>query len=366
MRQSIGQSNSIVGTRAQSTAADLDITYEDGEPIPEPPQDTTFIPSPPPEAALESAKLAALHARLSLPQKLPLQTLARTLVDSSADNQPRFNNESLAQLGSNLVSYHVSEWLLCKYPRLPMTVLFAAMYAYCGPKTLYKVGQEWGVEVAAAPGIEVDPGLLQFQRMMPGSKPAVGNSTRKGFSFYRKGLSSRVVYEDEFGDTILKEGSVLNDEKHTEEAYSTFVKAMVGSVYLHSGRQSAKNFVRQHILSRYLDLSSLFSFKLPTRDLARLCAREDFERPIARLLSETGRASRHPVFVVGVFSGADKLGEGAGASLDEARTRAAVNALKSWYLYSPGHNVRVPSEMEFEGDKAKQWEPVHIDAGEVV
>jgi dsRNA-specific ribonuclease len=364
MRQQLAQQTTAASTRSQSNSATSDISYEDGEPFEAAQIDTTFLPSPPPEAALHSAKLAALHARLSLPQKLPLQTMARTLVDASADPSPNFNNASLSAIGSSLLSYHVSEWILCTYPRLPMTILFAAMYAYAGPKTLAKVAAEWGVEAAAAPGSEVDAGYLQFSRMKPGSTPATG-SLRKDLSHYRRGVSSRVVYDNEFGDTISPDAKA-EDSKVLEEAYATFVKALVGSVYLHGGRQAAKTFVRQHMLSRHLDISSLFEFKFPTRDLARLCAREDFDAPVARLLSETGRLSRHPVFVVGIFSGNDKLGEGAGASLDEARTRAAVSALKSWYLYSPGRDVRVPSEMEIGGEKAKEWEPVHIDLGEIV
>ena len=40
-----------------------------------------------------------------------------------------------------------------------------------------------------------------------------------------------------------------------------------------------------------------------------------------RLLKETGRFSNSPVFVVGIFSGADKLGEGFGSSLKMAEFR---------------------------------------------
>ena len=67
--------------------------------------------------------------------------------------------------------------------------------------------------------------------------------------------------------------------------------------------------------------------------------------------------------MVGIFSGKDKLGEGAGASLMEGRERAAVAALKGWYLYSP-LSVRVPSAME--EASAAPWKPVHVDLGEVV
>ncbi|KAG9244201.1 60S ribosomal protein L3 [Calycina marina] len=325
--------------------------------------------SPPPEAAARSAKLAALHARLALPKKLPLQTMARALVDLSADPDPQFNNTALSQVGGSLISAYVSEWLLCHYPRLPMTVLFAANYAYQGPSTLTKIGKEWGVETAAYPGSEVDPGLLQFNKLTPGSKvPSLGVSTRPDYAgFYRRGISSRVVYDDEFGDQIKfpEKDTVTEPVKQpTDMAYSNFVKAVVGSIYIHAGRSAARSFVHAHILSRHLAIGSLFQFKTPVRELARLCEREEFEFPVARILSETGRHSRSPVFVVGIFSGEDKLAEGAGPNLSEARVRAAVSALKAWYLYSPGSNTRVPSEMEEMG--AKPWTPVHIDMGEII
>lgn len=325
--------------------------------------------SPSPKAALKSAKLAALHARLGLPKKMPLQTLARTLVDPTADPNPNFNNASMGQLGGAIASYHMSEYLLCKYPRLPISVLYAAAYAYIGPKTMFIIGKEWGVETAAAPGSEVDPGLLQFQKIAPGApKPNTGalGSTRNDRDNYRRGLSSRVVYDDEFGDLVGKANDENIESLPTEHAYAGFVKALVGAVYLHAGREAAKLFVKQHMLSRQLQVSSLFQFRDPVLELSRLCKRENFEYPTARILSETGRFSRTPVFVVGIYSGSEKLGEGAGAALPEARIRAAVAALKAWYLYSPGNNVPVPSDMEGLDAGSKTWEPVHVDIGEII
>ncbi|KAE9363640.1 ribonuclease III [Stipitochalara longipes BDJ] len=341
-----------------------DLVFEDDEPS----TSTLRHPmspyaSPLPEAASNSAKLAALHARLALPKKLPLQTMARTLVDTTADPNSRFNNASLAQLGGAITSFHVAEFLLCTYPRLPMAILFAAASAYNGPRTLAIIAQEWGVETAAYPGSEVDPGLLQFSKLKPGTKIGELGSVRRDTGPWRRGMSSRVVLDDEFGDTIPKPGTEV-DSKPTENAYSNFVKAVVGGIYVHAGREAAKKFVREHILSRHLEITQLFEFKDPVRELAVLCKREEFEYPVARILSETGRMSRSPVFVVGIYSGHEKLGEGAGASLAEARIRASVAALKAWYLYSPGNNVRVPSDVE--GANTKPWEPVHIDIGEII
>jgi len=73
------------------------------------------------------------------------------------------------------------------------------------------------------------------------------------------------------------------------------------------------------------------------------------------------------VFVVGVFSGDDKLGEAAGSSLNEGRVRAAAAALRSWYLYSPSEaEVVLPSEVEGAGGQEKRWKAQMVDPGEIV
>ena len=255
------------------------------------------------------------------------------------------------------------------------------MWAYSGPKTLSTICREWGVEFAAEPGGEVDPGLLQCRRLerkslraneLPPVIKQVGTTRPNADKGWRVGVSSRTVYDNHFGEATTKE--VEEDEADGEEdaprrkvitledACSKFVHALLASVYLHLGRRAAKLFFKEHIISRHLDVSKLFEFKAPTRDLAKLCAREGFPGPVARILSETGRLSRSPVFVVGVFAGNERLGEGQGASLNEARTRAAVHALKGWYLYSP-IELRVPSDAEGVGSK---WEPLLVDGGEVI
>jgi len=351
------------------------------------------MPSPPPSRASSSAKLSALHARLSLSPRLPLGTLARCLIDPTADIDPLFNNASLAVLGGDLFGYYTAEAILCRFPRLPTEVVFAAMWAYCGPKTLAAITREWGVEAAAEPGGEVDPGYLQCKRQEPGNASVDGTgiqvkeledtvsersasdrpNAEKG---WRRGMSSRTVYDDYFGEEInrtetdyAERPKLREQDAHAkaergitlERASMNFVRALMGAVYLHCGKRSAKLFFREHILSRHLNVSKLFEFRQPTRDLSKLCAREGFDSPVARILRETGRMSRHPVFVVGVFSGKEKLGEGVGGSLDEARIRAAVAALKGWYMYSP-LKVRVPSDAE----DGRPWEPVMVDGGEVV
>ncbi|KAI1856835.1 hypothetical protein JX265_011476 [Neoarthrinium moseri] len=363
----------------------LDVEDEDALSPKELMRRSTSLPSPPPARAKYSAKLAALHARLSLSPKIPVETLARALIDPSADAHPRFNNANLACIGAALLNNHASEFLITKYPRLPMTILFTAMKGYVGNPVLHQIARAWGVEATASPGEEVDPGLLQFDINKPTAMHTSWGYVRAESAEiqrykWRRGMSSRVMYDDAFGDLVPGQSSVsdktgaleMRNDKNSKEmlvkdmptnAHANFVRAVVGAVYLHCGREAAKNFIKPHFLSRTLDLASLFEFKIPTRELARLCAREDFELPVARLESETGRLSRTPVFVVGIYSGRDKLGEGTGPDLDSARKIAAMNALKAWYLYSPGV-VAVPSDTLAED--AAPWKPAYVDIGEVI
>jgi len=72
-----------------------------------------------------------------------------------------------------------------------------------------------------------------------------------------------------------------------------------------------------------IELTKKFGRELPK---SRYTFSERFTRVLMcflRLLSETGRFSNSPVFVVGIYSGTDKLGEGFGASLKMAEYRVS-------------------------------------------
>lgn len=263
-----------------------------------------------------------------------MQTLARALIDQSAELDRFFNNASLAFLGNTLLGYYGTEYFLCTYPRLPSIILKTAMSASVGLRSLASIGREWGVETAFEPTPDVDAGLLQFKRLPPGT--VVTGALRPPRS---AGVTD-------------------------EEAMADFVRATFAGVYLHEGLAASKQFFRQHVLSRKLKVDGLFNFVQPTRELSHLCAREGFAPPVARLLSETGRMSNSPAFIVGIYSGNECLGEGLGASLDEARIKAATNVLKGWYLYTPSGTVDVPSKTDVHPDAT--FKPTMIDGGEVI
>jgi large subunit ribosomal protein L44 len=129
--------------------------------------------------------------------------------------------------------------------------------------------------------------------------------------------------------------------------------------------QLTQQFIKAHFLSRTLPpLSTLHTPQAPAQELTRLCERLKIALPISRLIAESGRLTRAPVFVVGVFSGREKLGEGQGASLKEAKARANINALRAWYLYEQaGWEFAVPSRTE---DTEKSYTRGYIDPGSIV
>jgi large subunit ribosomal protein L44 len=107
---------------------------------------------------------------------------------------------------------------------------------------------------------------------------------------------------------------------------------LIGAIYLENGAAAAKSFIRKHIISRHVDMSVHVSLLYAMQKLQRITEKLNRPRPIARLLKESGRQSVNPVFLVGIYSGNDKIGEGYGSSLQMAQTRAAKDALLSYFL----------------------------------
>ncbi len=128
---------------------------------------------------------------------------------------------------------------------------------------------------------------------------------------------------------------------------SSIPRALVALVYQHSSLLTARTFVHKFFLSREIDLRNMIKFRDPKKALLDTVAKFGREKPVSRsvhhhpaailvtccgingtvyrLLRETGRLSNSPVYVVGVYSGTDKLGEGFGSSLKMAEFRVSID-----------------------------------------
>lgn len=204
---------------------------------------------------------------------------------------------------------------MAKYPRLPTVVLNAAVDAYISQSVLASVGRSWGIE------LENSSVLDRYLREEP-IQVSLGK-----LRFFNNALKR------EDGVELITSHNFSEDA-----AYALAVRSVIGALWAYTHETDptfAFRFIDDHILSRKLDVTRIFQFEQPARELAVLCRRENLSPPVSKLLAESGRLSKAPVFIVGVFSGAEKLGEGFGSSLKEAKARAATDALMKWYCYEP-------------------------------
>ncbi|ORY40432.1 hypothetical protein BCR33DRAFT_852758 [Rhizoclosmatium globosum] len=79
------------------------------------------------------------------------------------------------------------------------------------------------------------------------------------------------------------------------------VQALVGSLYKEKGPQGVADFVNKHIQSRVVDVSAHLKLHQNPKGVLRAVLKElKKPSPVSRMLKETGRLSTNPVFIVGV------------------------------------------------------------------
>ncbi|KAI8987513.1 ribonuclease III domain-containing protein [Mycotypha africana] len=222
------------------------------------------------------AQISALRARLNL-QSVNMETFKQALAHRSDQNV------SLAYIGQWVSTLCVSEYIHCKYPNLFPDALESTVTAYIGHQSLSNLAREVGLDSTT---------ISSFDQQQDANR----------------GSNSKAKL-----------------------ATSDCMRALIGAIYKENGFDAAKKFIHDFILSREFNVNDTINFKEPKRHLSALLRKLNKEPAISRILSETGRASSSPVFVVGVFSGSEKLGEGFGYNLKMAEFRACHAALNKHY-----------------------------------
>ncbi|KAF9005913.1 hypothetical protein BDQ17DRAFT_1389529 [Cyathus striatus] len=121
------------------------------------------------------------------------------------------------------------------------------------------------------------------------------------------------------------------------DALASIPRSITALVYQKRSLLSARQFVHAYFMSRQVDLRAMLNSLEMIKKFGR-------EWPKSRLLKETGRFTNSPVFVVGIYSGADELGQGFGSSLKMAEYRAAEDALQRVFLTrTPDHELNLPT-----------------------
>ncbi|WFD23330.1 54S ribosomal protein L3 mitochondrial [Malassezia equina] len=256
----------------------------------------------------ELVRVACTH-----PSLLAVQATAREIALSHSEraevpelDEHIVHNAQLATLGNALLGLLASEHFHLKFPHLPTRVLKAFVSAYVGPSTLANVGAELGI---------LGQGVQRWDR-----------------------TGSSVITR------TLARGATTSVPLLSKDVAAQSMRALVAVMFQEIGMAATRGFVHGQILSRRLDLANLLKFRDPKRVLSSTCKKYGKPAPQSHLLAETGRLSINPVFVVGTFSGAIKLGEGTGSSIRMAEYRAAEDALRRLYLSElPDGSFTLPS-----------------------
>jgi large subunit ribosomal protein L44 len=112
---------------------------------------------------------------------------------------------------------------------------------------------------------------------------------------------------------------------------SWIVESLVGLIYQEMGAKEAREFISKHVLSRTVDTEAHYNnylkMRAPKLILSRLLKTQGKPAAVARLLKESGRTSSTPVFIVGIYSGTEKIGESYGSSLKMAEVKVFFNLI---------------------------------------
>ncbi|ORZ33573.1 ribonuclease III domain-containing protein [Catenaria anguillulae PL171] len=271
---------------------------------------STESQSPSTPAKLSAAQNAFV-ARSGLAFSSP-DTLLQALTHKTFEHGKVPTNERLEFLGQQALGLYVTEFVHSKYPNIPADTLRDAVTAYTSNASLSLLGKSLGVQ-----------DVMRWKAI---------------------------------------------DAKKSNESYvvAKVTKALIGAIYHDKGAVAARKFIHASLLSKDLDMAALLDLKEPKRLLSALLKRQGKERPVSRMLHETGRHSAAPVFVVGVFSGTRKLGEGAGSSIKMAEHRAAKDVLMKHFLAEvskpllPSETEGLPEEeaLSFSGSKLGDSAPI--------
>lgn len=218
---------------------------------------------------------------------------------------------TLSTVGNALLGMIASEYVHLRYPNLPTRVLKAAVAGYAGTLTLSNVAVTLGFGA---------PGILRWD------------------SEARLRTQSNAPEEEDFQNPFEAQAALLKGV-----AGDSF-RAIIALIFQEQGLSATRRFITAHLLNRKVDLASMLKFNDPKRTLSATCVKYNKEKPRSRIVAETGRLSINPIFVVGVWSGATKIGEGTGSSIRMAEFRAAEDALRRLYLIeTPLGNFDFPS-----------------------
>jgi len=128
---------------------------------------------------------------------------------------------------------------------------------------------------------------------------------------------------------FLSKGEEENKGRENPSILANTYEAFLGALYLDQGWDIAKEFVYKTLIPFIPEILEKKSYRDAKSHLQELVQEQLKITPIYRVLKEQG-SDHDKLFMVGVFVGNEKIGEGDGKSKQEAEGNAANQALKKY------------------------------------
>ncbi|CAI8500025.1 unnamed protein product [Hanseniaspora opuntiae] len=271
----------------------------------------------------KQATLTSLYHRLRFneyPDSIKYTDIA-TCLNCAESEVPGYNNSKLKSLGYKALKANVLTRLYIKYPRLPSIIADALIEQLLSVKNLHNIGlSQFGLEVNKQTLLEAylaNEDVLEYFGKVSSLENFINRKTANGIT--------EVVNSNITGEKVPIEYRPVSD---ATLALFGLMNQKVPNLF--------ELFARDFLNVEELEIQKVFLLNDSENTLNDILSVENIPKVAYKLLAETGRDSAEPMFIVGVFTAeGEKLGEGFGSNVQDARSRAALDACIKYFCYSP-------------------------------
>ncbi|GAC1412927.1 MAG: ribonuclease III [Candidatus Doudnabacteria bacterium] len=125
---------------------------------------------------------------------------------------------------------------------------------------------------------------------------------------------------------LMSRGEAKDVGRARQVILANAIEAIIGAIYLDLGYETAREFILREIMVELPAIINQGSYLDPKSKLQEIVQDRKGVTPSYSVITETG-PDHDKIFLVGVYLGKTKVGEGKGPSKQEAEVAAAENAL---------------------------------------
>ncbi|MEK7635709.1 MAG: ribonuclease III [Patescibacteria group bacterium] len=138
-------------------------------------------------------------------------------------------------------------------------------------------------------------------------------------------ISRDIVLSDHI---LLSRGEAKDTGKARDVILANAFESLIGAIYLDAGYEGAEKFINSFVMKRVAEVMEKELYRDPKSFLQEIIQEKMKITPTYDVISEKG-PDHAKIFRVGVYFGAQLIGEGEGYSKQEAEVEAAKVALKN-------------------------------------